>query len=120
YAYMLTYQGYPCIWWKDYYNYGLATLGGQWGNGIKQLVWVREKLGGGGPNVQNLKTNDGDVLIYGDADGNGTHPGYIVVINDHPTSWKGSWVQTANTQLRNKTLKSYAWYSSASGQNYQP
>lgn len=120
YAYMLTYQGYPCIWWKDYFNYGLASLGGQWGNGIKQLVWVREKLGGGGPNIQNLKTNDGDLLIYGDADGNSSNPGFIVVINDNANNWRGSWVQTSNNQLKNKTLKCYAWYSPKSGQNYQP
>lgn len=120
YAHMLTYQGYPCLWWKDYFNYGLASLGGQWGNGIKQLVWVREKLGGGGPNVQILKSNDGDCLIYGDADGNSTNPGFIIVINDNANNWRGSWVQTGNTFLRNKNLKCYAWYSPKSGQNYQP
>ncbi len=120
YAYMLTYQGYPSVWWKDYFDYGLASVGGQWGNGIKQLVWVREKLGGGGPNIQNLKTNDGNLLIYGDADGTGSNPGYIVVINDDANNWRGAWVQTSNNQLKNKTLKSYAWYSSKSGQNYQP
>jgi alpha-amylase len=120
YAYMLTYQGYPCIWWKDYYNYGLASLGGQWGNGIKQLVWVREKLGGGGPTIQNLKTNDGDCLIYGDSAGTTNNPGFIIVINDNATAWKGAWVQTSNSVLKNKTLKSYAWYSPKSGQNYQP
>src|SRR5690348_5296592 len=42
YAIILTYQGYPCIFWEDYFNYGLATGGGSgsgWGNGINQLVW---------------------------------------------------------------------------------
>ena len=42
YAVIMTYQGYPCIFWKDYYNYGLATGGGNgagWGNGMNQLVW---------------------------------------------------------------------------------
>ena len=28
YAIIMTYQGYPCIFWKDYCNYGLATGGG--------------------------------------------------------------------------------------------
>lgn len=120
YAYMLTYQGYPCVWWKDYFNYGLATLGGQWGNGIKQLVWVREKLGAGGPTIQNLKTNDGDLLIYSDSAGNSTNPGYIIAINDNANNWRGSWVVAGNTFLRNKNLKCYAWYSPKSGQNYQP
>ena len=120
YAYILTYQGYPCIWWKDYYNYGLATLGGQWGNGIKQLVWCREKLAGGGPNVRNVKTDDGDLLIYEDQDGNASSPGYVVLLNDNASAWRGSWINVANPNLRNKILKCYAWYSPASGQNYQP
>ncbi|MBI1290937.1 alpha-amylase [bacterium] len=120
YAHMLTYQGYPSVWWKDYFNYGLASLGGQWGNGIKQLVWVREKLGAGGPTIQLMKTNDGDLLIYGDSAGNSTNPGYIIAINDNANNWRGDWVVTNNTFLRNKTLKCYAWYSPKSGQNYQP
>lgn len=120
YAFILTYQGYPSIWWKDYFNYGLKNLGGQWGNGIKQLVWVRGKLAGGAPSIQNLKTNDGDILIYGSYGKSTSSPGYIVVINDHPSSWKGAWVQTGNGYLKNKNLKVYAWYSPVSGQNYQP
>jgi alpha-amylase len=120
YSHFLTYQGYPTVWWKDYFNYGLASVGGQWGNGIKQLVWVREKLGAGGPNVQLMKTDDGDCLIYGDADGNSTNPGYIIVINDNASNWRGAWVNTSNSFLRNKNLKCYAWYSQTSSQNYQP
>lgn len=120
YAHMLTYQGYPCLWWRDYFDYGLASLGGQWGNGIRQLVWVREKLGQGGPNIQLMKTDDGDLLIYGDVDGNSAHPGFIVAINDNTFHWRGAWVNTANPNLRNRTLKCYAWYSPNPGQNYQP
>lgn len=120
YAFILTFKGYPCIFWKDYFNYGLATVGGQWGNGIKQLVWVREKLANGSPNIQYLKTNDGDCLIYGSYGYSSSSPGYIIVINDHPTQWKGYWVQTGNGYLKNKSLKCYAWYSPKSGQNYQP
>lgn len=120
YAHIMTYQGYPCVWWRDYFNYGLASLGGQWGNGIRQLAWVRGRLGGGGPNVDLLKTDDGGLLIYGDRDGNSTHPGYIVVINDNPHNWRGAWVQTNNNFLRNKTLRAYAWYSHHGSHNAQP
>jgi alpha-amylase len=120
YAFSLTYQGYPMIWWKDYFDYGLATLGGQWGNGLKQLVWVRGKLGGAAPSIQNLKTNDGDCLIYGAYGKSTSSPGYIVVLNDNASSWKGSWVTTSNSYLKGKNLKCYAWYSPVSGQNYQP
>ncbi len=123
YAFILTYKGYPCLYWKDYYNYGLATGGGAgtgWGNGIKQLVWAREKLAAGGPNIQILKSNDGDCLIYGSYGYSTSAPGYIVVINDNSSVWKGAWVQTGNGYLKNKTLKAYAWSSSKSGQNYAP
>ncbi|HEX6982134.1 MAG TPA: alpha-amylase domain-containing protein [Balneolaceae bacterium] len=120
YAFMLTYQGYPSIWWKDYFNYGLSDLGGKWGNGINQLVWVRGQLASGAPAIELLKTNSGDLLIYGSYGTSSSSPGYIVVINDHPTDWKGSWVQTDNSYLHNKTLKVYAWWSSVSGQNIQP
>ncbi len=120
YAFMMTYQGYPSIWWKDYYNYGLKDIGGQWGNGIKQLVWVRGQLAGAAPNIELLKTNDGDQLIYGSYGSSTSSPGYIVVLNDNASSWKGSWVHTNNSYLYNKNLKVYAWYSSAAGQNYQP
>jgi len=123
YAFILTYQGYPCIWYKDYYNYGLATGGGAgsgWGNGIKQLVWCREKLANGSPTVSILKSNDGDCIIYAVAGISSSKPGYIVVINDNASSWKGFWVKTSNGYLKKKTLKAYAWSSTVSGQNVQP
>lgn len=123
YAFILTYQGYPCIFWKDYYNYGLATGGGNgssWGNGIKQLVWCREKLANGAPSIQILKSNDGDCIIYGSYGSSSSSPGYIVVINDNSGAWKGAWVQTGNGYLKNKNLKSYAFSSTVGGQNYQP
>ncbi len=120
YAYVMSYKGYPCIWYKDYFNYGLKGLGGQWGNGIKQLAWTHEKLGGGSITVDNEKTNDGDLLIYSDASGSSSSPGYVIAINDNANNWRGAWVNVGNSQLRNKTLKCYAWYSHKSGQNYQP
>lgn len=118
YAYILTYKGYPCIFWKDYYDWGLATLGGQWGNGIDQLVWVHERLEGGGPTIQNMLTNNGNLLIYGDS--NTAHPGTVVCLNDDPSNWKSGNIVVNHTGLRNKNLKCYAWYSSVSGQNAQP
>ncbi|HEY2081284.1 MAG TPA: alpha-amylase, partial [Verrucomicrobiae bacterium] len=123
YAFIITYQGYPCVFWKDYYNYGLATGGGSgsgWGNGINQLVWCREKLGNGAPNIQILKSNDGDTLIYGSYGSSSSAPGYIVVINDNSSNWNGYTVTTSDGFLKNQTLKAYAWSSTVSGQNVQP
>jgi alpha-amylase len=123
YAIIMTYQGYPCIFWEDYYNYGLATGGGSgsgWGNGINQLLWCREKLAAGGPNIQILKSNDPQCLIYGSYGYSSSSPGYIVVVNSNPSSWKGYTVTTSNGYLKNQTLKAYAWSSTVSGQNYAP
>lgn len=110
YAFILTYKGYPCIFWKDYFDRGLSDLGGQPGNGIKALVWARGALAGGHPDIENLKTDDGSLLVYGTINGTSATPGYIVAIN------KGATVQTAtvttsNTMLQGKTLECKAWYS---------
>lgn len=124
YAIILTYQGYPCIFWEDYFNYGLATGGGAsptgWGNGINQLVWCREKLAAGGPNIQVLESSDPQCLIYGSYGYSSSSPGYIVVINTNPSNWKGYTVTTGNGYLKNQTLKAYAWSSTVSGQNVAP
>ena len=120
YAFILTYQGYPCIFWKDYFDYGLATAGGQPGNGIKPLVWIREALGGGNPDIQLLKADDGHLLVYGTLKGSREAPGYIVAINTHPSEIRRAKVFTRNYQLRGKELVAHAWYSYAEGQNQQP
>ena len=124
YAIILTYQGYPCIFWEDYFNYGLAHGGGAspagWGNGIAQLVWCREKLAAGGPNIQVLESSDPQCLIYGSYGYSSSSPGYIVIINTNPSNWKGYTVTTGNGYLKNQTLKAYAWSSTISGQNVQP
>jgi alpha-amylase len=124
YAFILTYQGYPDIFWKDYYDYGLAHGGGAGtagsGNGIAPLVWCREKLAGGSPSIKILKSDDGQLIIYQSYGSSSSNPGYIVVINTNPTTWRGASVQTDNGSLRGKTLKAYAWSSTVTGQNYQP
>jgi alpha-amylase len=123
YAFILTYKGYPCIFWKDYFNYGLATGGGSgsgWGNGIKQLVWCREKFANGGPNVHILKSDNSQYIIYESYGTSASQPGYVVIINDDAAEWKGTTVTVDNGYLKNKTLKAYAWSSTKSGQNYAP
>jgi alpha-amylase len=120
YAFMLTYQGYPCIFWKDYFDSGLATLGGQTGNGINGLVWARGVLGGGQPTIQLLKTNDSDLLAYGTLNGSVDAPGYLTAINHNPSGQRSAAVTTANNYLKGKNLRCYAWYSYINGANTQP
>jgi alpha-amylase len=45
YAYILTHEGYPCVFWKDYFKYGLAKPKQK--NGIEALVKVHEQYAGG-------------------------------------------------------------------------
>ena len=120
YAYILTSEAYPCLFWKDYFENGLADLGGQVGNGIKALVWVRGALAGGEPKIENLNGSNSDLLVYGSVVGKPTTPGFIVAINDHSSLEKSAEVKTSNPFLRGKTLKCYAWYSYASGNNVRP
>lgn len=120
YAYILTFEGYPCIFWKDYFDRGLADLGGQSGNGIKALVWARGALAGGRPQIEVLQGDDPNVLVYGCEAGLATAPGFIVAINDGGSPSGSASVVTSNPLLKGKRLKCYAWYSYVDGQNQQP
>lgn len=107
YGFILTYEGTPCIWWKDYFDYGLDTGGAkeplQDGNGIDRLVWVRGALGGGAPEIEVLY-KDGDLLAYQEV----AHEGYIVVLNDNSKNWKGQYVET---RFADSDLECVAWSS---------
>jgi alpha-amylase len=120
YAFVLTYEGYPCLFWKDYFDHGLATLGGQAGNGIDALVWTRGALAGGRPDLEMLKSDARDLLIYGTLAGTRAAPGYIAALNIHTSSSQSAAITTTNPTLRGQTLRCYAWYSYASGGNVQP
>ncbi len=117
YAFILTYEGYPCLFWKDYFDQGLSNSGGQSGNGIDPLVWVRGALGGGDPEIELLESDNQDLLVYGTINGTRKHPGYIVVLNDHYNSTLGTTVKTTNPTLQGRQLTCYAWDSSVSGRN---
>ena len=113
YGFMLTYEGIPCIWWKDYFDYGLSDGGAdgtqEWGNGIDQLIWVRGALGGGSPEVEVVYV-DSDLLIYQEI----AHQGYVVVLNDSK-KWRGMNVGTRFSEVE---MKCYAWSSTID--NSQP
>lgn len=83
YAYILTAEGYPCVFVKDYYIYGLSSP-------IDNLIWIRRNLAGG--TTSTLHTSDD--LYIAQRNGHGTLPGCVLVLNDHPTDWKGAWVTT--------------------------
>ncbi len=100
YAVILTRDGLPMIFWRDYFNYNLAKSGKP--NGIDQLLWVRKNLATGKPTLLYADTN----LYVMQRNGN---PGLIVEINNHPTVTK-----TANilSKWKSAVLKPYAYGSS--------
>lgn len=95
YAFILTHEGVPCIFWKDYYNYGLALPDTP--HGIDRLCQVHRDYSGGGT---DLLYNDSHLYIAQRL-GYDKQRGLVVVINSDLYSWSGNWVQTKwpNTQF---------------------
>ena len=87
YAYILTHQGYPCVFWQDYYNFGLAAVGS--GSGIAALVKVHEQYAGGAAAILYC---DDDLYIM-QRRGSGEHAGLIFVLNNS-AGWNGRSVVT--------------------------
>ncbi|MDD4652765.1 MAG: DUF1939 domain-containing protein [Methanothrix sp.] len=101
YAYILTHEGYPCVFWQDYYNWNLAQESTN--NGIAALVRIHEKYAGGAARILYL---DDDLYIM-QRDGNGTQCGLVLVLNNRG-NWNGTWVQTS---WGNRHLCPEAWWS---------
>lgn len=100
YAVILTHQGIPQVFWKDYYNYGLAKSGNP--DGIDQLLWVRHNLADGSSSLLHASS---DMYIM---QRNGT-PGLVMALNDNPRNTNSA---TVSTKWANTVLKPYAWGSS--------
>ena len=102
YSFMLTHEGYPCVFWKDYVNYGLALPGTP--HGIDALVSVHERLAGGRTEVL-LAEQD---LYIMQRTGAGSSPGLVYVLNNRGDVWNGAWV---TSRFGGATLKPWAWWS---------
>ena len=102
YSYILTHEGYPCVFWKDYYNFNLGLEGTP--NGIAALVTAHEKYAAGGTSILSLS----DELYIMQRGGYDRQPGLIYVLNNRGDNWNGAWV---NTQWRNTAFEPVAWWS---------
>lgn len=105
YAYILLHQGYPCIWWHDYFTYGVR-------DDINKLLALRRWARGN----QDYPTNYGNAVAgpggditkiyvmrrYGPAGSSPDTTGLLLVLNTR-NSENSVWV-TANSWA-NKTLK---------------
>jgi alpha-amylase len=102
YSYILTHEGYPCVFWKDYFNHNLALEGTL--NGIAALVDVHENYAAGATNVLYVDDN----LYIMERTGFGDSPGLIYVLNNRGDNWNGRLV---TTQWSNTTFGPVAWWS---------
>src|SRR5215472_714168 len=100
YSFILAHEGYPSVFWQDWYNFGLAKT--DTANGIAALVAAHEKYAGG--TTQVLFTSD-DVYIM-QRTGDGEHPGLVYVLNNRGDSWNGA---TVFTQWHDVRMEPVAW-----------
>jgi alpha-amylase len=102
YSYILTHEGYPCVFWHDYFNYNLALDGTP--NGIAALVKAHEKYASGNTEVLYVD----DYLYIMQRTGYGDKPGLVYVLNNRGDNWNGRLV---TTKFINRTLQPVAWWS---------
>lgn len=99
YAYILTHEGYPCVYWKDWFVYGLAEPGTP--GGIQRLVGIHESHAGGDTRLLHVD----DVLYVMERTGYGPQPGLVFTLNNMGAPLK----MTVQTSFRNRVLKPLAW-----------
>lgn len=98
YAYTIFSEGRPCVWYRDYFVYGLDRK-------IDTLIWIRQNILYGGTTKRGslnpfyvgaaISQEDQSKDIYvARRDGGNGHPAAYLVLNDHPTEWRGVWVDT--------------------------
>ena len=102
YGYILTHEGSPCVFWKDYFVEGLGQPGSA--NGIAALVTAHETHAGGGTEVLWV---DDDLYIMQRL-GAGNQPGLIFVWNNRGDDWRGAWVRT---RWHDREFTPIAWWS---------
>lgn len=85
YAYILTAEGYPTVFWRDYFDYGLKPV-------IDNLIWIHEHIAGG-PTQERWK--DGDVFAFERLGQQVGRPNLLVAINDNQQTDRTITVQTA-------------------------
>ena len=96
YSFILTHEGYPCVFWMDWYNFNLAMTATP--NGIAALVAAHEKYAGGATRVLYADDN----LYVMQRSGSVSQPGLIYVLNNLGDAWNGTIVQTqwSNVQFQ--------------------
>jgi alpha-amylase len=115
YAYILTHEGRPCIFYPHYYGVTLVdnhdatktvTIPSTLKDDINKLLFVRKTYLGGTISVLSETGNpypagDAQNVYVARRQGNGTKSGAIIVINNHDTSTKSLWVNSTPAGFQN-------------------
>jgi len=104
YSFILVHEGYPCIFWYDYYNNQLGRGGTP--NGIDALIEVHHKNAGGDSQILHA---DPDLYIMqrvGFKSDSVDQPGLIYVLNNLGDKWSGT---SVTTQWKNQKFRPVAW-----------
>jgi alpha-amylase len=105
YAFILTHEGYPCVFWQDYFNYNLGQPGSV--SGIAALVQIHEQSAAGATRVLYVDDN----LYVMQREGLGAQRGLVFVLNNSGR-WNGAQVQT---KWNNTRLAPQAWHGHDAG-----
>ena len=100
YSFILTNDGYPCVFWYDYFNNQLARPNTP--HGIDALISAHHRFAGGESSILHV---DNDLYIMQRA-GNESQGGLIYVLNNLGDKWSGTSVKTRWT---NQKFKPVAW-----------
>ena len=101
YAFILASEGYPSVFWQDYFNFALAGRGTA--NGIAALIRAHEGYAGGTTSVLYA---DHDLYIM-QRNGVANQPGLILVLNNRGGGWNGN---SATTAWQTRRLTPIAWW----------
>jgi alpha-amylase len=100
YSFILTNDGYPCVFWYDYFNENLARP--QTPNGIDALIDAHKRFAGGESIVLHV---DPDLYIM-QRGGTESQSGLIYVLNNLGDKWSGTSVKT---RWPNQKFRPVAW-----------
>ena len=92
YSFIMVHEGYPCIFWYDYYNNELARPGTP--RGIDALIQAHHNYAGGDSQILHA---DPDLYIMqrvGWKDDKTEQPGLVYVLNNLGDQWSGTSVKT--------------------------
>jgi alpha-amylase len=88
YAVILTHEGYPSVFWYDYFNLGLGLEGQK--SGIAELVKIHEAYAGGNTSILYVDDN----LYIMQRDGIDNQKGLVFVLNNKGDGWNGTNIKT--------------------------